>query len=102
MVDKTTAQRDVEYFYELLAKDSDENKRVILQRLLAEAERLRQSGDQEESATGKQRPTKLNIKDSLSFVMPAKAGIEETPTLALIRRGENRAAGDYWMIRLRG
>jgi hypothetical protein len=50
MVDKITAQRDVEYFYELLAKETDENKRVILQRLLAEAEKLRQSGDQEENS----------------------------------------------------
>ena len=49
MVDKITAQRDVEYFYELLAKETDENKRAILQRLLAEAEKLRQSDDQEES-----------------------------------------------------
>jgi hypothetical protein len=48
MVDKITAQRDVEYFYELLAKETDENQRVILQRLLAEAEKLRQSKDQEE------------------------------------------------------
>jgi hypothetical protein len=49
MVDKITAQRDVEYFYELLAKETDENKRAILQRLLAEAEKLRQSSDQENS-----------------------------------------------------
>jgi len=49
MVDKITAQRDVEYFYELLAKEADENKRVILQRLLADAEKLRQSKDQEDS-----------------------------------------------------
>ena len=48
MVDKITAQHDVEYFYELLAKETDENQRVILQRLLAEAEKLRQSKDQEE------------------------------------------------------
>ena len=48
MVDKITAQRDVEYFYELLAKETDENQRAILQRLLAEAEKLRQSKDQEE------------------------------------------------------
>jgi hypothetical protein len=47
MVDKITAQRDVEYFYELLAKETDENKRVILQRLLADAEKLRQSDDPE-------------------------------------------------------
>ena len=49
MVDKITAQHDVEYFYELLAKETDENKRVILQRLLADAERLRQTEDQEEN-----------------------------------------------------
>jgi len=47
MVDKITAQRDVEYFYELLAKETDENQRVILQRLLADAEKLRQSDDLE-------------------------------------------------------
>ena len=49
MVDKITAQRDVEYFYELLAKETDENKRVILQRLLAEAEKRRQTDDREET-----------------------------------------------------
>jgi hypothetical protein len=50
MVDKITAQRDVEYFYELLAKETDENQRVILQRLLAEAEKLRQSDQQEDNS----------------------------------------------------
>ena len=49
MVDKITAQRDVEYFYEMLAKETDENKRAILQRLLAEAEKRRQTDDQEEN-----------------------------------------------------
>ena len=58
MVDKITAQRDVEYFYELLAKETDENKRVILQRLLAEAEKLRQSEAPEENSD-----KKTNIKD---------------------------------------
>jgi len=53
MVDKITAQRDVEYFYELLAKETDENQRVILQRLLAEAEKLRQSEDQGENTSKK-------------------------------------------------
>ena len=53
MVDKITAQRDVEYFYELLAKETDENQRVILQRLLADAERLRQSDDQEDNSNKK-------------------------------------------------
>ena len=53
MVDKITAQRDVEYFYELLAKETDENKRVVLQRLLADAERLRQSDNQQENSNKK-------------------------------------------------
>jgi hypothetical protein len=61
MVDKITAQRDVEYFYELLAKETDENKRAILQRLLAEAERLRQSDDQEEKGD---KNTKADQDDS--------------------------------------
>jgi hypothetical protein len=47
MVDKVTAQHDVEFFYELLAKETDENQRAILKRLLAEAEKLRQSDDQQ-------------------------------------------------------
>ena len=62
MVDKITAQRDVEYFYELLAKETDENKRVILQRLLAEAEKLRQSGDHEENSNKKTNADQANSK----------------------------------------
>ena len=63
MVDKITAQRDVEYFYELLAKETDENKRVILQRLLADAEKLRQSDDQEENRNKKTNVDQRNIKE---------------------------------------
>jgi hypothetical protein len=63
MVDKITAQRDVEYFYELLAKETDENKRVILQRLLAEAEKLRQSDDQEEKGDKNTKADQDNSKD---------------------------------------
>jgi hypothetical protein len=63
MVDKITAQRDVEYFYELLAKETDENQRAILQRLLAEAEKLRQSDDQEENSTKKSNADQVNIKN---------------------------------------
>jgi hypothetical protein len=63
MVDKITAQRDVEYFYELLAKETDENKRVILQRLLADAERLRQSDDQDDQSNKKTNDERINIKD---------------------------------------
>jgi hypothetical protein len=62
MVDKITAQRDVEYFYELLAKETDENKRVILQRLLADAERLRQSDDQDAKSNKKSNVGQVNIK----------------------------------------
>jgi hypothetical protein len=64
MVDKITAQRDVEYFYELLAKETDENKRAILQRLLAEAEKLRQSEDPEEKSNKTANAGQTNIKDN--------------------------------------
>jgi hypothetical protein len=63
MVDKITAQRDVEYFYELLAKETDENKRVILQRLLADAEKLRQSDDEEDNIAKKMNADQADIKD---------------------------------------
>jgi hypothetical protein len=63
MVDKITAQRDVEYFYELLAKETDENHRVILQRLLAEAEKRRQSSDQEENGNKTTNADQANVKD---------------------------------------
>jgi hypothetical protein len=63
MVDKITAQRDVEYFYDLLAKETDENKRVILQRLLAEAEKRRQSDDQEENSKTNTNAEQVNVKD---------------------------------------
>jgi hypothetical protein len=63
MVDKVTAQRDVEYFYELLAKETDENKRAILQRLLAEAEKLRQSVDPEQNSNKKTNAGQVNVKD---------------------------------------
>ena len=63
MVDKITAQRDVEYIYELLAKETDENQRAILQRLLADAERLRQSDNQEENSNKKTNADQANSKD---------------------------------------
>ncbi len=63
MVDKIIAQRDVEFFTELLAKETDENRRVILQRLLAEAEKLRQSDDQEENSNKKTNADQVNIKE---------------------------------------
>jgi hypothetical protein len=47
MVDKATAQRDVEYLNELLSKETDENRRTVLLRLLADAEeKLRQAEEQ--------------------------------------------------------
>ena len=48
MVDKTEAQRDVEYFNNLIANETDENRREVLIRLLAEAEKLRQEDEQHE------------------------------------------------------
>jgi len=48
MVDKAIAQRDVEYFNELLSKETDENRRTILLRLLADAdEQLKWAEEQE-------------------------------------------------------
>jgi len=63
IVDIITTQLDVEYFYELLAKETDENKRMILQRLVAEAERLRQSKDPEEDSNKTTNAGQVNIKD---------------------------------------
>jgi|GEM_PF-2424195 hypothetical protein len=63
MVDKITAQRDVEYITELLAKETDENRRVILQRLLADAEKLRQSEDPEENSNKKTAAGQADSKD---------------------------------------
>ncbi len=48
MADKFIAQRDVEYFNELLAKETDENRRAILLRFLADAEKMRQAEEEEE------------------------------------------------------
>jgi len=48
MVDKFIAQRDVEYFTDLLAKETDVNQRTILLRLLEDAKRMRQAEEQEE------------------------------------------------------
>jgi hypothetical protein len=49
MVDKAIAQRDVEYLNELLSKETDENRRTVLLRLLADAEeKLRQAEERAE------------------------------------------------------
>ena len=49
MGDKAIAQRDVEYLNELLSKETDENRRATLLRLLADAEeKLRQTEEQGE------------------------------------------------------
>lgn len=63
MVDKLTALHDVEFFYELLAKETDENQRVILKRFLAEAEKLRQSDGQEENSKKKMNADQVNSKE---------------------------------------
>jgi hypothetical protein len=47
MLDKAIALRNVEYFNELLSRETDENRRTILLRLLADAqEQLRQAEEQ--------------------------------------------------------
>ncbi len=51
MVDKSEAQRDVEYFNGLIANETDENRRVVLLRLLEEAEKLRQEQEEAERQT---------------------------------------------------
>jgi hypothetical protein len=51
MADKSEAQRDVEYFNELIANETDENRRIVLQRLLADAEKLLHEEVQEERKT---------------------------------------------------
>jgi hypothetical protein len=47
MVDKSIAQRDFEYFNELLAKETDENRRIIFLRLLADAEKKLQQAEEQ-------------------------------------------------------
>jgi hypothetical protein len=49
MADKSEALRDVEYFNDLIANETDENRRIVLLRLLAEAEKLRQEEGLEET-----------------------------------------------------
>jgi hypothetical protein len=46
-VNMTIAQRDVEYFNELIAKETDANRQTILLRLLEDAKRMRQAKEQE-------------------------------------------------------
>ena len=49
MLDKAIALRNVEYFNELLSRETDENRRTILLRLLADAEeQLRQAEERRE------------------------------------------------------
>ena len=63
MVDKSEAQRDVEYFNDLIAKETDENRRIVLQRLLEEAEKLRQvEGQEEEKRLKGAKPGGANLK----------------------------------------
>ena len=54
MVDKAIAKREVEYLNELLSKETDENRRTVLLRLLADAEeKLRQAEEQGPNARAK-------------------------------------------------
>ena len=54
MVDKAIAQREVEYLNELLSKETEENRRTVLLRLLADAEeKLRQAEEQGPNARAK-------------------------------------------------
>jgi hypothetical protein len=80
MVDKITAQRDVEYITELLAKETDENRRVILQRLLADAERLRQTTEDEdqEEISNKKTLTKSTARTIKNFPRPCGLGAERS------------------------
>lgn len=48
MADKLIAQRDVEYFNDLLAKETDVNRRTVLLRLLEDAKRMRQAEEQDD------------------------------------------------------
>jgi hypothetical protein len=52
MVDRFIAQRDIEYLNELLAKETDQNRRTILLRFLADAEKMRRA---EEEGTTQQK-----------------------------------------------
>jgi hypothetical protein len=51
MVDKSEALRDVEYFTALIANETDENRRIVLLRLLEDAEKLRQEQEEAERQT---------------------------------------------------
>ena len=62
MVDKVIAQRDVEYFTELLAKETDENRRTVLLRLLADAENLRRAGQEDDKKTTRENTAEANSK----------------------------------------
>jgi hypothetical protein len=53
MADKSEALRDVEYFNDLIANETDENRRIVLLRLLADAEKLRQEEAQQEERKSK-------------------------------------------------
>ena len=62
MADKSEAQRDVEYFNELIANETDENRRIVLLRLLADAEKLLHEQVQDERQIGATKPDDANRK----------------------------------------
>jgi hypothetical protein len=62
MRDKAIALRNVEYFNELLSRETDRNRRTILLRLLADAEQqLRQADEQSEQEIGEQPRSSVRI-----------------------------------------
>ena len=89
MVDKITAQRDVEYFYELLAKETDENKRAILQRLLAEAEKRRQSTTKRKPAIRKRTSAKSK-SETVELCHARESGYPESAGVDVIAAQSNR------------
>jgi hypothetical protein len=64
MVDKLVAQRDVEYFNDLLAKETDANRQAILLRLLEDAKRMRQAKEQEEKKSLVPRSLEVSVNRS--------------------------------------
>ena len=63
MADKTEAQRDVEYFNDLIANETDENRRIVLMRLLADAEKLLHEEGQAERTTKAANAEGVSVKD---------------------------------------
>jgi hypothetical protein len=72
MNDKFIAQRDVEYFNELLSKETDKNQRMILERFLAEAGRMRQAEEDEQGVRVGPQSERTNSSGA-AFILGTKA-----------------------------